>query len=88
MVRTGDYKLIEFYDPPATELYNLGRDLGETDDLASRQPGRVEEMREHLTAWLAEIGATLHTPNPAFRDPGDRDPGHREREAAGSSSGR
>ena len=88
VVRTGDYKLIEFYDPPATELYNLGRDLGETDDLASRQPGRVEEMREHLTAWLAEIGATLHTPNPAFRDPGDRDPGHREREAAGSSSGR
>jgi arylsulfatase A len=77
VVRDGDWKLIEFYDPPAVELYHLGVDLGEEQDLAERHPARVAAMRGQLAHWLADVGATLHTPNPAFRG-----------EHAGEASGR
>ena len=76
-MRDGDWKLIEFYDPPAVELYHLGVDLGEEQDLAERHPVRVAAMRGQLAHWLADVGATLHTPNPAFRG-----------EHAGEASGR
>jgi arylsulfatase A len=63
-VRKGDYKLIEFYDPPRIELYNLADDLSEKNDLAAEMPEKVKELRDDLAAYLKDVGAKMHTLNP------------------------
>ena len=40
---SGDYKLTEHYDTGALELYNLGKDIGETTNLAKVLPGKSAE---------------------------------------------
>lgn len=42
------------------ELYNLGRDPLEREDLARREPARVGEGRRKLEAWLAEVVGSLN----------------------------
>ena len=59
VIRSGDYKLIHFYDDDRLELYNLRTDPGETTNIAEQQPGRVTEMRGKLAAWLQETGAVI-----------------------------
>ncbi len=47
-LRHGDWKLVGRYEDGAArdlELYHLAADLGETDDLAAREPERLEELR-------------------------------------------
>ena len=77
VVRAGDWKLIEFFgdwfDPAGRyvagqrlELYNLRDDLGETRDLAAREPERVQSLRDTLHAWLRSIPAEVPGPNPDF----------------------
>ncbi|MBX3439138.1 MAG: sulfatase-like hydrolase/transferase, partial [Planctomycetaceae bacterium] len=66
-VREGDLKLIEWYDPPGVELYNVARDISETSDLAAQQPEQVERLQGKLADWLTDVRATRHTANPNFR---------------------
>ena len=63
-IRSGDFKLIEFFNEMRVELYNVRADLGEQHDLASARPQKVEELRRRLHAWRNEIGAQMPTPNP------------------------
>ncbi len=67
IVRDGDLKLIEHYDPPRVELYNIADDLSELHDLADKMPERVSQMRDDLNDWLTHVGATRHTQNPRFK---------------------
>ncbi len=71
-VRRGDWKLIRFFhDGPRQqdrhELYDLKNDLGETSDLASRQPQIVAELSALLDKFLADTGALVPGPNPRWR---------------------
>ena len=67
-IRQGGEKLIYFHADRRFELYALGGDLGETDDLASAQPARVLALAAELEEWFARTGAQLslvkgtHTP--------------------------
>jgi arylsulfatase A len=65
-VRDGDWKLIEWYEDGRVELFDLGRDPGETNDLAGKEPKKAQELREKLAAWRKAIGAQEMTPNPNF----------------------
>jgi arylsulfatase A len=65
-IRSGDLKLIEFYNDSHVELYNLREHIGEQKDLAAAQPEKAKALRERLHAWQAEVGAQMATPNPAF----------------------
>lgn len=58
-VRQGDWKLVR-YDPNADEqkgaatpakLYNLAADIGETTDLAAKNPEKVKELRAAWEGW-------------------------------------
>ncbi len=69
IVRDGDWKLIKRYGGPSFELFNLAEDLGETTDLAARQPHRVQHLNAILMAQLAAVGAKLPRPNPGYRAP-------------------
>ena len=66
-VRSGQYKLIENYDPPGVELYDLEDDEGEAVDLSEEMPERAANLRRKIHDWLRESGAKLHRANPAYR---------------------
>ena len=60
----GDWKLIQWYslesdDVVETQLFNLARDPGEQDDLASEEPAKRQHLESLLDAWKAEVNARL-----------------------------
>ena len=73
-VRAGDYKLIEFYEDGRRELYNLARDAGESDDLASKDPARAARMAAMLAEWRQSVHAVMPAVNPNY-DPAKADQG-------------
>lgn len=60
-IRSGDWKLIEFYEDGRTELYDLMNDPGERHDLSKAQPDRAAELRKKLADWRNEVGAQMPT---------------------------
>lgn len=67
-VRSGDWKLIRWFDPAAPrELFNLKDDLGESKDLAATQPVKVKELDALIDGFLTDTGATYPRPNPAYQ---------------------
>ncbi len=66
-IRSGDYKLIEFYDPPKVKLYNLSNDIGETCDLSDSLPEVKEELLDNLHTWLIRMDPIMHTMNPEYK---------------------
>jgi arylsulfatase A-like enzyme len=65
-VRDGDWKLIEWYEDGALELFNLAADPSEQSNLAAAEPARAQALREKLGAWRVETGAKMPAPNPRF----------------------
>lgn len=65
-VRSGRWKLIEFYDTGETELYDLRRDPGESVNLAASQGGRVRRLQQALAGWRTSVGAQTNAMNPRF----------------------
>jgi uncharacterized sulfatase len=65
-IRRGNWKLIEFFENNAVELYDLGRDPGEKNNLAAREPQRAGELRTALAAWRRDVGARMPEPNPDY----------------------
>ncbi len=68
-VRSGALKLIEFYEDDHVELYDLGADIGEKNDLARSRPADVRRLRKQLADWRRSVGAQMPTPNPAYVPP-------------------
>lgn len=66
-IRSGEYKLIEFYEQGRMELFHVAKDGGESRNLSADQPDRVKELAARLARWREEVGAQMPTPNPAYR---------------------
>lgn len=67
VIRYGDWKLIEYFETGALELYNLAEDLSEKKNLAETQPEKREELHALLRQWRANTQAPEPTEaNPAF----------------------
>lgn len=54
-MRAGNHKLVRRADTEPWQLYDLSRDLGESDDLASRQPELVQSLTARFAAWERSI---------------------------------
>ena len=67
VIRQGDWKLIETFDPAGIELYHLGRDLSESSNLSESQPEQAAELLAKLRAWRQSVGAEMMEPNPDAR---------------------
>ena len=65
-IRSGDWKLIEFFDDGRLELYNLREDIGETNNLAAAQPERAKQLREKLAQWRKSVDAAMPVANPDY----------------------
>ena len=63
-IRDSDFKLIEHYDPPSVELFNIAADRSESENVADRFPERVSHLQKQFRQWLDSVDATLHTENP------------------------
>ncbi|SIO66890.1 Arylsulfatase A [Singulisphaera sp. GP187] len=64
VIRSGDWKLMEFFETGKLELYNKRNDVGEKIDLAASLPERVKELHAKMLAWRKQIHAPMPTPNP------------------------
>lgn len=65
-VRRGNWKLIHWRETDRMELYHLGADPGEREDLVRREPALAAALRGELDRWRAAVGAREPTANPAF----------------------
>jgi arylsulfatase A len=65
-VRSGDWRLVEFYEDGKVELYNLKDDVGEWKDLSASQPQKRAELLGLLRKWRSDVGAQMPTPNPNY----------------------
>jgi len=54
-LRIGDWKLVALKDEP-WRLYNLAKDRTETNDIASSQSQRVQNMSRKWNQWAASVG--------------------------------
>ena len=66
VIRKGDWKLIETFDPEGLELYNLAHDLSESKDLAVTETAKLTELRRELDAWRKQVGAEMMHLNPDY----------------------
>lgn len=68
-VRSGNYKLIEWYEPlllknkNPLELFDLSNDIGETHNLADSLPEKAKELQYLLQQWRNDVGAQMPTVN-------------------------
>lgn len=62
-IRSGDWKLIEFFETGTKELYDLRADAGQQTNLAAKQPEVVATLHAKLVAWRKAVAAPLPTPN-------------------------
>ena len=65
-IRRGDWKLIHWFENDRLELYNLRSDIGETTNLAEKEPQLVQSLSAELQVWQKEVGALMPTKNPAY----------------------
>lgn len=53
-IRSGDYKLLHFYEKDIVELYNVKVDIGEENDLSTKMPQKTAELMKELNKWKAD----------------------------------
>jgi arylsulfatase A-like enzyme len=56
-VRLGKYKLIQRLETGDVHLYDLEKDVGELNDVASQHPAKVTELNQLLSQWYQEVDA-------------------------------
>jgi arylsulfatase A-like enzyme len=61
-VRSGDFKLIEYFENGTVQLFNLRDDPGEQDDLSQEQPETAERLKSKLHRWRASVAAEMPAP--------------------------
>ena len=71
-IRSGDFRLVHFYEDGRDELYDLANDVSESKDLAANEPVRAKALRTRLDAWLKSVDAQLPTTNPAYDPVADK----------------
>lgn len=60
-IRMGDYKLLHFYEDDHVELYNLKKDIGEKNNLATKMPEKAKFMDDKLAKWVKDTKAMMPT---------------------------
>lgn len=69
IVRLGEYKLIRYYEDQRQELYHLGKDPAEKNDLAGKEAAQLAQLSDLLTKHLKEMKALHPKPDSRFNAP-------------------
>lgn len=62
-VRQGKWKLLEYLEDGHLELYDLEKDLGESENLTSSKPEIAKTLQQKLTQWRVNVDAPMPLPN-------------------------
>jgi uncharacterized sulfatase len=65
-IRSGKWKLIEFFDGSPLELYDLENDIGESKNRAAENGPIAKRLSESLAEWRQQVGARMPTVNPKY----------------------
>ena len=68
IILRGNWKLIHYFEDDRHELYDIGKDIGETKDLAADQADTVAKLAAALEAWQKEVGASFPTRKPDYNE--------------------
>lgn len=60
-LRMGNFKLIEYFEDGALELYNLKDDISEQKNLAEVMPEKTAELHKLMLAWRKKVNAPVPT---------------------------
>jgi arylsulfatase A-like enzyme len=55
----GDWKLIYYHADRHFELFNLNEDIGESQNLAEKEPAKLEELAKVLSEYLKKVDAQM-----------------------------
>jgi arylsulfatase A-like enzyme len=67
-VRSGNWKLLEYFEDGRLELYNLQHDMGEQRNLAAAEPELARQLHDQLRTWRKNVGARMPARNLAQDD--------------------
>ena len=62
-IRQGDFKLHYFYEDEKCLLFDLSKDLAESNDLSAALPEKTDKLRQTMVDYLTAIDANLPTIN-------------------------
>ena len=67
-IRSGDWKLIEYFETGEVELFNLANDPSEQSDLSKQEEVKATELTAMLKAWQKQTNAPVPTKkNPKYK---------------------
>ena len=66
VVRLGDYKLIHDLETGRKELYDLSKDIGESQNIYGTNPEVEAQLEDLLNSWLKDHDTKPLLPNPAW----------------------
>jgi arylsulfatase A-like enzyme len=81
-IRSGNYKLLKFYESGERLLYDLEKDPGERNNLAPVMKDVADRLEAELAADLKTYGAAMPKPNPDY-DPSAPTPTKQQRKGGG-----
>ncbi|MFN9719502.1 MAG: sulfatase [Planctomycetota bacterium] len=64
-IRSGDWKLLEYFEDARVELFDLRSDVSESNDLSQQEPEVTQHLLSKLHKWRLNTGASMPTRNPA-----------------------
>ena len=59
VINDGKHKLINWYDSGNIELYNVNKDIGETNNIADKKPKVTQRLMTELQAWQDNMGIAV-----------------------------
>ena len=60
-IRSGDWKLIYYYEDKTVELFNLKDDIGEQRELSHEEVAKKRELYTRLMDWIKKVQAPIPT---------------------------
>ena len=68
-IRSGDWKLIYYYEDKSMELFDLKNDIGEQHELSHERNEKKRELYTKLMDWMEKVGAPVPTElNPDYKE--------------------
>ena len=64
---SGTSKVVHFYERPELPmLFDLSKDMGEVENIATEQPDTHRKLHDEMMAYLKQVGARLPKVNPGY----------------------
>ena len=68
-IRSGRYKLIEYYENGTVQLFDLENDIGECKDLKKSKPEIAQKLKKMFHDWRKKVDAKMPYPKTATSKP-------------------